>query len=564
MIKNILLTFFSIAISFFLRGQAPNFIITPAIQCASTSNTATIEYLPNAPAATTYSWVITSPSPGCNPTFTPQIGGVPSNSFITITFPCCGVFTIASQMFSNSIIMGTIINTATVICYSTTETITISNSLANTTVCPGTSATLTASGGASYYWPLLNSTSPTVVVNPTVSTCYKAVGTNTQGCGANATTCLSIVAAPAPIISGIPQICTGQSTTLTASGVSSYTWGNGSNTSSLVVSPTLTTTYTLTGNNGCANATSHFTLNVDPTPTVTIASSAFTLCPNNSATLVASGANNYTWSNGANSNSIVITPSASTIYSVDGSDANCSDSSSPLTITVVPNPTILVAASQTLVCPNTPVILIASGATTYSWHAGAVTSSYTVNPGANSTYTVSGTHLSCTTNKTFSIQVYPNPSVTISGPGLICSGENASLSASGAASYSWSNQSSSSSISVSPLTTTVYTVNGTDLNGCSGTASYTVNINSCLSIFPSFNSETLFSLYPNPSTSALIIESSSSMEVTFSIYDLSGRPLTKGEFSHSIQLDVSDLNAGTYIIHLQSGTSTAYKKLVIE
>ncbi|MGZ3930932.1 MAG: T9SS type A sorting domain-containing protein, partial [Bacteroidia bacterium] len=50
-------------------------------------------------------------------------------------------------------------------------------------------------------------------------------------------------------------ICTGQTSTLTAGGASTYTWNPGGPGTSIAVSPTVTTTYTVTGTdaNGCDN-----------------------------------------------------------------------------------------------------------------------------------------------------------------------------------------------------------------------------------------------------------------------------------------------------------------------
>lgn len=59
-------------------------------------------------------------------------------------------------------------------------------------------------------------------------------------------------------------ICSGETSTLTANGASTYTWSTGANGASIVVSPTITTTYTVNGtySNGCTNS-STITQNVD-------------------------------------------------------------------------------------------------------------------------------------------------------------------------------------------------------------------------------------------------------------------------------------------------------------
>jgi len=62
-----------------------------------------------------------------------------------------------------------------------------------------------------------------------------------------------------------PTICSGVSATLTATGGSSYTWAPGGATgASIVVTPTVNTTYTVTGSNGCpgtSNAIANVTVN---------------------------------------------------------------------------------------------------------------------------------------------------------------------------------------------------------------------------------------------------------------------------------------------------------------
>jgi alpha-tubulin suppressor-like RCC1 family protein len=64
----------------------------------------------------------------------------------------------------------------------------------------------------------------------------------------------------------------------------------------------------------------------------------------------------------------------------------------------------------------------------------------------------------------------------ITGTTSICQGSSATLTASGGSSYAWSTESTDASITVSPTTTTTYIVTVTDANGCSGTASATVDV----------------------------------------------------------------------------------------
>lgn len=69
----------------------------------------------------------------------------------------------------------------------------------------------------------------------------------------------------------VPPICPGQSTTLTASGGVSYVWNTGPTTTSIIVSPTSTTTYTVTGtdSHGCTDDASYI-VTVNPAPNVPV------------------------------------------------------------------------------------------------------------------------------------------------------------------------------------------------------------------------------------------------------------------------------------------------------
>ena len=86
-------------------------------------------------------------------------------------------------------------------------------------------------------------------------------------------------------------------------------------------------------------------------------------------------------------------------------------------------------------------------------------------------------------NSTDSIHIYPTPIVTVTHAPRICYGATDVLTATGADTYSWASPtgiicSSCSFIAVSPLVTTVYTVTGTNVSGCTDVELVTVNVDS--------------------------------------------------------------------------------------
>ena len=125
------------------------------------------------------------------------------------------------------------------------------------------------------------------------------------------------------------QVCAGSSATLSVSGASTYTWSTGSNSTSIVITPTANVTYTVIGTStaGCVSpsaAVNNVTLNA--LPTLSVVTSNSIICAGNSATLTVNGANTYTWSTSSNSANIAVTPTANTSYTVNGTAANgCSN-----------------------------------------------------------------------------------------------------------------------------------------------------------------------------------------------------------------------------------------------
>lgn len=232
--------------------------------------------------------------------------------------------------------------------------------------------------------------------------------------------------------------------------------------------------------NGCgAKAVRSFS--VIPSPTLSIAGGTNAICAGSTTvSLSASGANTYTWSNGASTATVSVSPLVTTTYVVSGSGTtNSCISSATQVVTVTPIPAVNISGSSS-VCNGQNVLLTAGGADTYVWSNGAVTSSTSPVPAATTVYSVTGTATlgSCTGTAQTTVTVYPNPTVTISGNSLICSGQTTSLTANGAGTYSWSISSNAQTVFPSPAATTVYSVTGTaSTGGCTGSATYTVNVN---------------------------------------------------------------------------------------
>lgn len=136
--------------------------------------------------------------------------------------------------------------------------------ITSTAVCAGQSVTLTALGAVSYSWDGVPGTN-SHAASPTANTTFTVSGTGTNQCDNSKT--VAVIVHPLPsltITPGRPSFCKGEKISLTAGGASSYTWvTGGSLTASVLVQPTVTTTYSILGmsDENCVNSLT-YTLNV--------------------------------------------------------------------------------------------------------------------------------------------------------------------------------------------------------------------------------------------------------------------------------------------------------------
>ncbi|MCE3225590.1 MAG: hypothetical protein K0S32_141 [Bacteroidetes bacterium] len=432
-------------------------------------------------------------------------------------------------------------------------------------ICSGQNATLTASGGAAYIWNT-TATTAVVVVNPGSNTSYNVVGIDNNGCMNNASVSVTVNPIPTTTMTGNFVICNGQTATLTAGGASTYTWNTGPQSTVITVTPSINTTYFVVGTstNGCINAVVK-TVTVNALPTVNIVNTSTVICAGQSATLTASGASSYSWNTGATTGNVSVSPTANTSYTVTGTNANGCSNTAATSISVNALPTVVVSSGNTTICTGQTTTLTASGASTYSWNTGATTANLSVNPTANTSYTVTGTNgTGCANTTTTSISVNALPIVLVStGNPTICTGQSATLTANGATTFIWNTGAVTAVVVINPTVTTSYTVSGTDANNCTNTATITQNVSACTGLNEADGSFVKpLSVYPNPGNGEFWLKAET--EGLVSVYDITGRLISE------LQINKDNLNkeqqlvlaAGVYHVVLSTGKKNYSMNLV--
>lgn len=340
-------------------------------------------------------------------------------------------------------------------------------SVNSATICSGNAAVLNAGGACTYTWMPGTANTSSISVTPGSSTIYTLTASGCNGCSVTRNATVSVVSAPSLSVTIAPSgsLCPGGSATLTANGAASYSWQGGGNSNVLVVSPTITSTYSLGGSNGACSATTSAVVGVGNNSLVIgITPSPATVCAGNTLAITASGANTYSWSNGSNSPVLNLSPAANTTYTVSGTNGLCS-ATATVNVSVIAQPVVSLNASPGVsVCAGSQLQLSASGASSYSWSSGSTSQSIVVTPTSATVYSVTGFNQGCSTSQSIVTGISGSTlGLALSAqPGTVCSGGQSILSAAGISNYTWTGSGISGSAAVNPVSSSVYTLTGSD------------------------------------------------------------------------------------------------------
>lgn len=497
---------------------------TTGIVGPTTNNTAVVN------AAGTYQCVITSAAgPSCTTTLQITIGSSPTNpvASFTNTTVCAGTPTAFTDTSTPG---GTITSwswdfngdgtpDATTQNPSFTfaaagtypVTLTISNGpcnaviTQNVTVNPGAPPAITPAGPFCANAAALNLTgtpaggtwSGTGITNTATGTFTPSAATignntitytTTGACGGSTTATVVVNAVPVTTVNS-PSTCPGVASTLTGAGATTYVWSTGAVTASISVSPVTTTTYTVTGTSSGCTSSAISTVTIGGSITATVNSP--TICAGQNATLTGTGGGTYTWSTGAVTAAITVTPATTTSYTVTADMGGCTGSAVS-TVTVNPLPVLVITNPAPVCTPGT--VDITAAAVTAGSTGGGVLSYWTdaaatialASPTAIATsgtyYIQSTTAAGCTAVAPVTTTVNPLP-VSNAGPDVaFCSGATGNLGVAATAgnTYAWLATTGLSSAAVSnptvslttgaTSTTSTYTVTTTiTATGCTST-----------------------------------------------------------------------------------------------
>ncbi len=370
---------------------------------------------------------------------------------------------------------------------------------ANSSICPSSSATVTASGGTGYSWyngaTLIASTASTLVTPP-VTTQYSCLVTS-GGCSATVYTTVTVRTPPTPpavTASGSTTICAGQNVDLTSSYATGNEWSTLETSSTITVSTAGPFSVTHTDAFGCVSSSSTpVSITINPIPVITSGTATNpSACSTatGSIQVTGSGTGNISWTGTAAGSVTGVTlpyviptlPAGSyDITFQDGIGCTSNTLSISLSDPTPPATPTITAGGPTTFCAGGSVSLTSSQASGNVWSAsaGSVTAQQ-VTATTSGNYSVTYTDGSGCSATSASVLVTVNnnpvaPTITPSGATTFCAGGSVNLTSSQGTGNVWSANTGSAVTQTVPVNTSgSYTVTFTNGNGCSAVSSATV------------------------------------------------------------------------------------------
>lgn len=374
------------------------------------------------------------------------------------------------------------------------------------TICLGNAVTLNAKGAATYRWLPTNGLDTdegaTVKAHPSGTSTYTVTGTNDFGCTNIATVKIAVSTMDPPKLSVSGAV-------LSSTSAAAYQWHMNGKPISGATSQTFEAfdngDYHIEAFNsdGCSNVSDVLTLTLNVKPVSVLAASRTKVCAGGTITFADESLNaptsrNWIIQGGSPATSTaknpVVTFKTAGTYDVKLITSNRAGSDTMVMknyITTYPTPVISVAADRSAICKGDTLTITASGAETYQWTPAkgiisAQDNRLTVAPESATVFNATGKNIFGCVSKVNHVTVSVNdlPNITVSTKKqTICEGNSIMLNVQGAKSFRWSpstglNADTGESVVASPLTSTTYSVTGTDKNGCVNKAIIRVEVNS--------------------------------------------------------------------------------------
>ena len=315
--------------------------------------------------------------------------------------------------------------------------------------------------------------------------------------------------------------------------------------------------YYYSDSNGCSSSASD-DFEVFVLPTVHAGSDLF-LCEGDSATLVGTGAQTYSWSNGAMNNVAFIPIVGISEFILTGTDTNGCYNTDTTWVTVDTIPYVYAGPDQSY-CDNDSITITGSNADSYIWDNGILDGVPFVQSIGTITYVITGSNTTgCSNTDQVEITVIPLPDTSVIWTGFSATANNTN------ATYQWINCTTGLPVPGETNQTFAnydgYFAVEVSENGCIDTSG--CFLLSTVSIQEHKN--LIFNVYPNPATNKLFVDFQYPVQAEILLFDPAGRIAHSSTISGtSWHADLPNLAPGIYILQVSKNSFLDLKTVIFE
>lgn len=435
----------------------------------------------------------------------------------------------------------------------------------NTTLCHSDSVTLSMTPGYLYLWSN-GETNSEITVSPIVSTNYSVLLTDTSlNCTSTFAQQIIVLATNTSVTQICHSLISGAIIPATIQWYDCSSWQPVTGATQQTFIPSINGNYAaIISNSGCVDTTLCY--NVDAVSISLSGNSS--ICTGDSVSISATSGFNYIWSTGETTNTITVSPSLTTNYTVAVADSalGCT---TLLTQNINVNSVNASINGVTSICEGNSTTLMATGGTSYLWNTGSTTASITVSPLISTTYFVAVNNSTLGCSDSVSQQVIVNSvsaSLIQTNDSLIAlGGDSASI-------YQWIDCTSNLQIAGANSNVFISQLAGIYAaiiisNGCTDTSNCILVTTGIAEHYSSNH----FSIYPNPATNTITIKIHSDETGEIQIVNTIGEivyPKNPRGFEnlaglHDLRIDVSKFPAGMYVVRWISGENYQTQKFSV-
>jgi len=437
-------------------------------------------------------------------------------------------------------------------------------------VCAGTQVAFSGPSGLySYLW---NTADTTVSITTGTAGSYDvAVTDGVNGCTSMDTVVLTVNALPVVALGNDTTLCSaaGSITLSGPAGNYAYFWSTADTTQSIIVNGTATYAVTVTDTATSCFAADTIQVVYNPSPVVTLGSDTTFCSSNGPITLVATaGPYQYMWSDNSTGNTLTTNTTGTYYVNLTDSITGCT-ASDTVNVNVPVNPTVVL--SDTAFCGTDVTLNGPAGPFNYLWSTADTTQSLFVNVSGVYTLTVTDTTSGCTGSDSSTVNVNANPVVAASASNLAPCADDANVVLTGSPSGGTFTGTSVTGSQFDPsIGAGAYSIvyNFTDINGCSGADTITINVSACVGVNDPFVGAGM-NVFPNPNSGLFTFTAAnqSCNEMTIEVMTVEGQVVKTNKHSNvqgnfTEEIDMTEFANGVYFMRVTTDGAVFTQRIV--